>query len=266
MWGRLGCLEEGTRNVGEAGAEEGTRAGEARPGGGDTSGGRLADTVSEGVGLEEFAQYLGVQWDAREQTDFNRALSAQPSRCIGTLTICGRIDPEARAMLALEPCAKFIILQRDKSQVVSSFLEKVKGDLWRAREPSSCENRAESAIADGKDASTFDCPSAYEIMYNDVAFPKYPYEVAATRRAGAEKYWDEYRNIARRLERSHPEHVRIFASPDVFYDYELQMELLRFTGLESPKVLLSDRKNIPNCIMHCFPSKNETFRIKGHLL
>ncbi|KAK3265669.1 hypothetical protein CYMTET_25669 [Cymbomonas tetramitiformis] len=58
-----------------------------------------------------------------------------------------------KVILALEPCTKFIILERQKTKVVESFLRKTSADHWREKNL-DCENSI--------NGSTPDCPTHYK--------------------------------------------------------------------------------------------------------
>ncbi len=139
--------------------------------------------------------------------------------------------PYVRLFLALEPGAKFVVLQRPREEVVSSFLTKDRGiDLW-----SACADR-----------STWSRDQAYWAT----AHPKLP--CAEGQAPDAERslraYWEVYNATVAALSAAFPDRVRTWPVPRVFRDAQMQTEMLRWAGVGAPRVV-APRKH--NCIANC---------------
>jgi hypothetical protein len=114
--------------------------------------------------------------------------------------------------LAVDPCVRFIALERNRSQVVRSFLAKTGArNQWGSQE--------EMAVAPDKWTKTF---------------PRFPQ--APTKAAAIGLFWDHYHEELLRFSSAHPQHLRIFSSPAVFGSAATQADLLRFAGFADPIV------------------------------
>jgi hypothetical protein len=121
--------------------------------------------------------------------------------------------PLARALLHSSVCSVFLVLQRERADVVRSFTAKSgPSDYWRPR--------GSAASAD----ETFWAPF----------FPKFENESSKEAAIGA--YWDLYAAKSARLAADWPQRVAIFASPACLTEAGQSWALLRFAGYESPVV------------------------------
>jgi hypothetical protein len=116
---------------------------------------------------------------------------------------------------------KFIILRRDKAEVISAFQEKFK------RQKNNPLQNVDNVEKNNWDNS----------------FPEYnsniPLETAI------ECYWEDYYSEAEWLVKYHPKKVRIFETEDLNNE-EKVLEILRFAGIRNPKLFTGIRKNKRN--------------------
>jgi len=118
--------------------------------------------------------------------------------------------PYVRPVLALEPGAKFVVVQRSRASVVASFLAKDPGvDLW-----SACAERS------GWDQNN---------VYWSSAHPKFPCDASGVANATAslEAYWQLYADEVAQLEKEFPDRVKTWAVPQLFEDKRSLAEMLR---------------------------------------
>jgi len=131
--------------------------------------------------------------------------------------------PFVRALLAAEPGARFVVLQRPRRAVVASFLAKDPGvDLWSACAPRDgwSDNHAYWATAHPKLACGVG-PGG---------------EPRADARAALGAYWDLYAAEAGALAAAFPDRVRVVDSPRIFRQKAALTELLTWLGFEQPNV------------------------------
>jgi hypothetical protein len=140
--------------------------------------------------------------------------------------------PHVRSILALEPGARFLVLQRARGEVVRSFLAKDKGvDLW-----SSC--------AQSGNWSAF-------TRYWAGAHPKIPCPdgQGPDQERSLGGYWDLYAATVAQLATEFPDRVRMWPSPRVFHDAAMQAEMLAWVGVAKPRV--QGRAPRHNCVASC---------------
>tara|TARA_R110000851_G_scaffold25240_15_gene72954 strand:- start:450 stop:1130 length:681 start_codon:yes stop_codon:yes gene_type:complete len=118
---------------------------------------------------------------------------------------------------------KFIILQRDKKEVVDAFIEKFK------RQKNNPLQVSKSGIQS--------CSAAAKIW--DKSFPKYASDASLEECVGW--YWEDYYAEANYLLNEYPEHFKLYNVKDLNNENKV-LELLNFVGVENPKILLA-RKN-----------------------
>jgi hypothetical protein len=180
-----------------------------------------------------------LRWDARGADAGKQPGAAHATPLVGD--VASFYLPYTEAILAIEPAARFIILQRSRAAVAASFARKDPGvDLWRA-----CANR------------TLWSPNH---IYWAAAHPKYPCSASGEAGSGAGSgagsmeealgmYWDEYSSRSAALAAAYPDRVRVFASPEVFEDAALQRELLAWAGVQAPRVQTQLPRH--NCKANC---------------
>lgn len=125
--------------------------------------------------------------------------------------------PYTEAIIAADPQARFVVLQRDRAQTVNSFV-KIKGG------------------AGGRPIHHWVEHDGQRFRRNswDECYPKYPASEAATLEAGVGCYWDDYYRTAHALQERHPQQVRVY-DIGVLDAPAGQEELLRFCGYEQPQ-------------------------------
>lgn len=115
-------------------------------------------------------------------------------------------------VLALEPSARFICLERDRAATLRSW---AKVQTGRDR----LELQAAWRRPDDRKVQVIDLLPRRDDLPIDEALAH---------------YYDGYMAEARRLARAHPSRFRIFASPAVLRERKAQRELLRFAKLRQP--------------------------------
>jgi hypothetical protein len=152
--------------------------------------------------------------------------------------------PYAQLLLRVEPTTRFLVLQRERDDVVRSFMRKDPGiDLWRA-----CADRS------GWPANS---------VYWAAAHPKYPCDGAGGAKSTEDalrRYWDEYAERVEQLRRRYPDRVRVEASPALFESEEAQRDALRWAGFVEPRVQRMPRHN---CIANCGEGETQAPRGAG---
>ena len=144
--------------------------------------------------------------------------------------------PHAEAIMALEPGVKFVVLQRKRAEVVASFMTKDKGiDLW-------------SACVDTRQWTNF-------TRYWAAAHPKLPCPPGQgpNQERSLGMYWDLYSETVEQLQAQYPDRVRVWPSPQVFHDVQLQREMLAWLGVAQPRV--QQDVGTFNCVANCARKK-----------
>ena len=114
---------------------------------------------------------------------------------------------------------KFIVLQRDKNEVVESFLEK-----FRRQNNNPLQiNKAPGTKADEWD----EC------------FPKYE---GVSLKNAIEMFYDDYYEESEKMVRVYPDNVRVFSVNNLNTE-EGVLQIFNFAGIENPRVTTSIRKN-----------------------
>ena len=112
---------------------------------------------------------------------------------------------------------KFIILRRDKKEVISAFLEKLKRQ---------------------KNNPLQNIPSVLKNEW-DNSFPKYD---GVSLEVAIECYYEDYYAESRFLINRWPENIRIYETEDL-NDISKVVEILEFVGVEHPRITVGNRKN-----------------------
>ncbi len=115
---------------------------------------------------------------------------------------------------------RFIILKRNKEEVVDAFLDKFKR---QGNNPLQIKND----------------PALKKDEW-DNSFPKYNPDIPLN--IAIECYWEDYYAEADWLVENYPDHVRIFETHELNNDDKV-VEILKFAGYENPKVFTGVRKN-----------------------
>ena len=114
---------------------------------------------------------------------------------------------------------RFIILERDKDEVIESYLEKFKRQN---------NNPLQTEKAEGVKVDEW-----------DECFPKYD---GVSLREAIGLFWDDYHTEAHRLVKLYPQNVFIVPTEDLSTEAGVQ-EIMDFVGIENPRVLTDIRKN-----------------------
>ena len=111
---------------------------------------------------------------------------------------------------------KFIILKRNKSEVIKAFVDKFKRQKNNPFQLTTDKNNW------------------------DDSFPTYPNHIPIE--VAIECYWEDYYAEADYLVATYPERVRVFNTEDLNCDDKV-LELLTFAGIDNPRIFTGIRKN-----------------------